>query len=118
VTSQHTIELRARSGTVTLTGRLTAFLYDLMRDHLTPGAVEKIVQESTDIEVVYTNGWLARYAEDLAHRLQPPIVKPSADVTPEDRTYAVRAEQRAEERRYRQEQIRRLQAEEDAEGEE
>jgi hypothetical protein len=34
------------------------------------------------------------------------------------REAAARAEQRAEERRYRQEQIRRLQAEEDAEGEE
>jgi hypothetical protein len=41
-----------------------------MRDHLTPGEVELLVNNSLDPEpVVYTNGWLAKYAENLAERL-------------------------------------------------
>lgn len=62
-------ELRTRSGNVNASSRLTSFLYDLMRDHLTPGVVEKLVQGSTSQEVSYTNGWLARYAFDLTVRL-------------------------------------------------
>ena len=37
-----------------MSNRLASFLYDLMRDHLTPGMVEDLVQESVDIEVAYT----------------------------------------------------------------
>lgn len=66
-------ELRTRSGNVNVSSRLTSFLYDLMRDHLTPGVVEELVQESAAIEVAYTNGWLALYAFDLAKRLLNPL---------------------------------------------
>lgn len=63
--------LRERSGEVTINGKLVSFLYELMRDYLTPGEIEKIVQDSEDEPtVVYTNGWLAKYAEDLANRLK------------------------------------------------
>lgn len=68
--------LRERSGNIRLHSRLTSFLYDLMRDHVPPGVVEQLVQEATDPDVKYTNGWLALYAQDLAQRLQNPIPDP------------------------------------------
>lgn len=45
-----------------------------MRDEVTCGAVEKFVSdiEKTSVgleEVIYTNGWLAKYAQDVAKRL-------------------------------------------------
>lgn len=64
--------LRARSGSVDVHGRLVAFLYTLMRDEVPPGTVERIVRDSRDPDCQYTNGWLAKYAEDLANRLQDP----------------------------------------------
>lgn len=65
-----TDKLRARSGTVQIESKLVSFLYDLMRDHLPAGVVEKLVQDSQEPNVTYTNGWLANYAKDLAERLQ------------------------------------------------
>lgn len=63
--------LRERSGTVRINSKLVSFLYQLIRDHVPPGEIEKIVQESEDNpDVTYTNGWLARYAEDLSNRLK------------------------------------------------
>lgn len=63
-------QLRARSGSVDHTSRLVSFLYSLMRNHLPAGAVEGLVQEASNPNVRYTNGWLANYAIDLAKRLE------------------------------------------------
>lgn len=51
--------------------RLTAFLYSLLRDHVHPGDLEKLVQEDEihDGPWTLTNGFLAEYAEELADRL-------------------------------------------------
>jgi hypothetical protein len=55
---------------------LVSFLYILLRDHLTAGAVEGIMMEHVEkvganvTEIVFTNGYLAHYAEDLALRLR------------------------------------------------
>ncbi len=63
--------LRERSGTVTSNDRLVSFLYILMRDHVTPGIVEEIVlKHITEDTAVFTNGWLAKYAEDVAERVR------------------------------------------------
>lgn len=63
--------LRNRSGSVQIDSKLVSFLYELMRDHLPPGKVEEIVRASEgESNVVYTNGWLAQYAQDLANRLK------------------------------------------------
>ncbi len=68
--------LRERSGTIRINSRLVSFLYELMRDHLPPGKVEELIRSSEkDPDVLYTNGWLARYAEDLAYRLKDQIEK-------------------------------------------
>ncbi len=64
--------MRDRSGRVDIDSRLVSFLYELMRDHLTPGQVEEIAKNSQESKVEYTNGWLARYAADLATRLGYP----------------------------------------------
>jgi len=67
------LDLRARSGSVRSSDPLVSFLYTLMRDHMTPGEVEAILQEDVEKcagkEVEYSNGWLANYAKDLAKRL-------------------------------------------------
>ncbi len=63
--------LRESSGGVQINSKLVSFLYELMRDHLPAGTVEKIVRASEgESNVVYTNGWLAQYAEYLANRLK------------------------------------------------
>lgn len=62
--------LKDNSGNVVGTSPLVSFLYTLMRDHLTPGKVEEILQECLyNGEFHYSNGWLAKYAEDVAVEL-------------------------------------------------
>jgi len=68
-------KMRKRSGDVTSRSKLVSFLYILMRDHLPAGEVEDIMLHDVDVlpkdeNCSYTNGWLARYAEDLAKRLK------------------------------------------------
>jgi len=71
-------QLFERSGKVVGHSPLVSFLYDLMRDHLPPGVVERLVRESGLVggetpyghwATTYTNGWLAMYAKDVADRL-------------------------------------------------
>lgn len=76
--------LRAASGHVTDRRRLVSFLYKLMRDHLPCGTVEALVcgveREAPagviprcpdeDDERIFTNGFLSRYAQNLADRLE------------------------------------------------
>jgi len=64
--------LRRDSGNVKSKDPLTSFLYTLMRDHLPTGTVEAIIQEIElykNNEIIFTNGWLAQYAENLANRI-------------------------------------------------
>ena len=67
--------LRDRSGNVIDNDPLTSFLYDLLRDHVNPSTVEKLVRDSRadSAPFVYSNGYLARYAQDLAGRLRGDI---------------------------------------------
>lgn len=62
--------MRKRSGNVNINSFLVSFLYELMRDHLPPGTVEEVVQNTLkESDCQYTNGWLAQYAQDIANRL-------------------------------------------------
>lgn len=61
--------IRKDSGEVNINSKLTSFLYELMRDNVPPGELERLVRDSQVESVQYTNGWLAKYAEDLANRL-------------------------------------------------
>lgn len=66
--------LRERSGYVTYNDKLISFLYELMRDHIPPGVIEEICCNSiNNCDTIYTNGYLAKYAEDLATRLNGKI---------------------------------------------
>lgn len=62
-------ELRERSGEINSTDAVVSFLYELMRDVVPPGKVEELVRLSTNVNIEYTNGWLAVYAKDLCYRL-------------------------------------------------
>ncbi len=63
--------LRECSGGVDSKDPLVAFLYILMRDHLPAGTVEELIrQHCCSPMMLFTNGWLAKYAEDVASRLK------------------------------------------------
>jgi hypothetical protein len=67
--------IRERSGNVDSDDPLEVFLYLLMRDLVPLGDVEKLVKDSemtaADSKAQLSNGWLAKYAKDLAARLRP-----------------------------------------------
>lgn len=63
-------DLKKYSGNVKIDDKLTSFLYELMRDHVTPGKVEDLVRKSQISDAEYTNGFLARYAEYLSNKLK------------------------------------------------
>lgn len=69
-----------RSGRFTTNSNLVAFVYELLRDHVLPGDMQKVVDDSDvhpNREVTYdtspmwqlSNGWLAQYARDIVRRL-------------------------------------------------
>ena len=64
-------QIRQESGNVVSESPLICFLYLLMRDHVVPGTLEKVVMDTEKAETsfIFTNGWLAKYAENLAKRL-------------------------------------------------
>jgi hypothetical protein len=75
--SKENDEMRERSGKVDSNDPIVSFLYELMRDYLPVGDVEKIVRDCYDKETneirmttSYTNGWLAKMAMDMAGRLK------------------------------------------------
>ena len=70
--SKQNVDMRVASGEVNDRRLLVAFLYKLMRDKITSGEVESImdvIEQSEPEETQYTNGWLAKHAQDLASRL-------------------------------------------------
>ena len=74
------VELRARSGDVWDRRPLVSFLYELLRDHLPASTVETIARNSYDPGVTrYCNGYLAKYAQDIATRLGVPPVDDTAE---------------------------------------
>ncbi len=70
-------EMRERSGRIIDDRPLVAFLYLLLRDvELTVGDLELCVDQAvTELagwqrDRMFTNGWLAQYAQDIADRLE------------------------------------------------
>jgi hypothetical protein len=76
----NTERMRKVSGAVTDDRLLVAFLYTLMRDAVTPGHIESIMlslsnahnfnDKTPSNSILFTNGWLANYAKDIAQRLE------------------------------------------------
>lgn len=64
--------MREASGNVQIECKLTSFFYELLRDHVPISEVESLVRRvANETEpVIYTNGWLAKYAENIVKRLQ------------------------------------------------
>lgn len=63
-------QLANATGNVEIDNKLTAFLYELMRDHLPAGKVEELVRSNEcSAHIKYTNGYLADYAHLLSKRL-------------------------------------------------
>lgn len=55
---------------------LVSFLYELMRDYVPAGEIERItVEAEKHAEVTYSNKHLAAYAKEIANRLQRKNVK-------------------------------------------
>ncbi len=72
------VRLAIESGKVGDRRPLVGFLYDLLRDHVQPGTVEGMVRRQFEPHnpfddkidsYSFTNGWLAKYAQDIAARL-------------------------------------------------
>ena len=73
--------MRIASGSVKSKDPLVCFLYLLLRQGLPFGEIEDLIDQSiaaTNSEkmigesfFVFTNGWAARHAEDMANRLNP-----------------------------------------------
>lgn len=64
-------DLRKASGSMKTDSKLISFLYELMRDEVTPGRVEEILQKSLfeDGTIELSNGWLGKYAGYVASKL-------------------------------------------------
>ena len=65
-------EIRERSGRVVLLDPIVGLFYDLLRDHIAPSTLEELVRTAckhSSGAIVYTNGWLALYAQDMVRRL-------------------------------------------------
>ena len=67
-------EMRAASGAVDDDRPLVALLFVLMRDHVTPGCMEEVFENHVAVAdgktQEYSNGWLARHAQNLADRIE------------------------------------------------
>lgn len=76
-------EMHNRSGQAHDSDALVSLFYDLLRDHIHPGDLEKLVRsacEHSSKTIVYSNGWLAEYARDMVKRLDS-VRNPSAQTT-------------------------------------
>lgn len=68
--------LIATIGSRTTSDPMVAFLYELLRDHVQPGVMQQVMQNSrqpfdaSDDTWVLSNGYLAKYAEYVAESLK------------------------------------------------
>lgn len=67
-----TLSLRERSGNVRSPNKFVSFVYQLLRDHVSPSDIERCVLDSIGPDsnvTTFTNGYLANYAKDIVERL-------------------------------------------------
>jgi hypothetical protein len=75
--------MRDASGAIVSSDKeVVRFIYLLGRDHMGLGTIEQIMDSISSETVIYTNGWLAQYAKDVANRLNPlnPVPKPDEEM--------------------------------------
>lgn len=64
-------QLYEESGRFNTKDPLVCLLYELLRDHISPGKLEQLVRSNEDNEeFVLTNGFIANYALHLAMRIR------------------------------------------------
>ncbi len=66
------ISLRERTGNVSSSSKLVAFIYQLLGDYISPSDIERCVLDNTGPDsdkFIFTNGYLANYAKDIVERL-------------------------------------------------
>jgi len=69
--------MRRASGAVDDARPIVSFVYVLLRDILSPGNIENIInsilrERAGGTRAEFQNGWLAAYAQDIVARLVPP----------------------------------------------
>lgn len=66
------LRMREASGEVDSNDPVALFLYLLARDHLPIGNLEILIEEVLEVKTPhqYTNGWLAKWAQDASERLK------------------------------------------------
>jgi len=65
--------LKEASGTVTSDDPMVGFVYDLLRDYVHPGDMERAVENNLyKGTCTFSNGWLANYAKDIVKTLTKP----------------------------------------------
>ncbi len=76
ITNEANLRMREASGRVNDNRPLVAFLYELARDEIQIGDIEDKLDRITNLPpekvpgpFMFTNGWLARWAQDAADRL-------------------------------------------------
>lgn len=59
------------SAMVKTRNRLVCFIYELLIYHLTVSTIDKIIVKLSEVgdEIILSNGWIARHAEDVARYL-------------------------------------------------
>jgi len=66
-----------KTETFTSSDWLTGFIYTLMRDVVPPGEMERIIldmeKEDRSGDTIFTNGYVANYAHELAERIRNTI---------------------------------------------
>jgi uncharacterized protein YodC (DUF2158 family) len=66
--------LKEASGTVTSDDPMVGFVYDLLRDYVRPGDMERAVENNLyKGTCTFSNGWLAKYAKDVVETLTKPL---------------------------------------------
>ena len=64
------VRMREASGEFKSKDPMVSFVYVVLRDGCPPEVMESALIQMHSEECLYTNGWLARYAEDIAGRLR------------------------------------------------
>ncbi len=73
-------DIREASGNVESSDPVVALLYVLLRDHVLPGDMAAVVKDLRKASsFMFSNGWLAQYAQFLANDLRSPVLKPASD---------------------------------------
>lgn len=82
ITDAYVQRMREESGTVKSDDKLVLFLCLLARDWVPTGMIDQLIDYEMSKNGTFTNGWLAKWAEDAAGRLQGKTITNKSILTP------------------------------------